>query len=333
MDACVICTRLHTCSDVTETRVLSGPLCPLVLQTPDAAVSARLRILDDFGPTYLLHLKDHSPMNAAQEEDLRSPLRQIATTLGLVPGGVAGFRIKYAEYIEKLRPQFPEIGALSDNNTLSVPYLNNILNGLKGGTVVSEPVVQQAAAPARTPVVVQAQPAAPQAEPVVAPDAGGKRRPGRKPKGTEDAQPAVVVEPEPVVAPEPVRTPVVQTAVVRAADPEPTLQSQAGAPVRRAPGGFRKPGDVAPETVKTPNIDLGGIAAQFADLKGRIDYLGAASDDQAKSIKVLKDVASDLETLEARVEGLAVALTWLYNQSVAEEDAVASIEEIDFEGG
>ena len=259
-------------------------------------------------------------MTAAEEEDLRSPLRQIATTLGLVPGGVAGFRIKYAEYVEKLRPQFPEIGTLSDNGTLKVPYLNNILNGLKGGTTVAEPVAQ-APASQRTPAVQQTQ-AAPDAPTA---DATVKRRPGRKPKDTTDAQPAPVQAEE--TAP-PARTPVSATSEEAA----PAASTPQATPVRRAPGGFRKPGDVSAHQPSAPNADLSGVAAQFTDLRSRIDYIGAGLDDHAKSLKILKDVATDFETLEARFENLVTAMTWMYNQFVEGEE-VDSIEEIEFEGG
>lgn len=262
-------------------------------------------------------------MSDVTKDDLRAAMRMIATNTGLIGGGVKAFRTTYDEYVALLAPQFPEIAASSANGTLSLDYLNKILNGLKSGAVASEPVATEAPPPARTPVRA---PAAAAAAPVE-PEPEATTTPRRRGPGKKNA-PAPAEEPAspPAEAAPSARTPVAAAAAA---------PTEASAPARRAPGGLRRPGAPAPVEVPTTLAAPSGelfdrLSAQIGDLKERVDYLGAATDENAKASGALKSVMRDLESLEGRVDHVAAAVTWMYNQ-FCEGDEIASIDELAFD--
>lgn len=305
-EPCVTCARLRKCADVSASMLLEGGGCSLHESVHVGVTRARLRIMEEFGPSAIptqSNSNDGVITMGTTVTASKSSLRQLAYTLGVLERGGRSFTLDESALCALIAPKFPNIAAMSDDEVRDLTAGGGKPSKEEPAAVTKEESPKEA--PAETPA---------------------KRR-GRPPgaKAETAAKEEESVESEEAAAPR--RTPAAgaRTTSRTESEEESAVAGRRPAPARPAAGASRP----AP-------VSDGGNAGTIETM---LRVIGTAGDARDEEIKLLRKKANDLETaiaalndalagIGAQVELLSAHAAWRYNNDFGEK--IANLEDVDW---
>ena len=310
-EPCVSCARLSKCGEVDALRISAGEGCSLHETVHEGVVRARLRIMDDFGASAIptkQNVKDGVIVMGAESMVKKVTLRRLGYRLGVVPRGSESFKLKEEDLFKLISPKYSNIRDMTEDQ---VEALIGSLSDEAPEDAAPPTKVEEKAPPAKAPKAppVQQEPDADEEsdepEEVETPKPAAKRGPSaRKP-----AAPA----PQPAPAPAPA--------------PRLEQQPEQVAPPRKAPV---RPGAPAAKQAAAPSESGPSNTARLEEMLTVIGTAGDARDEKINALTV--EIAKLMKLVKALSEDVRVIdsyLTYQYNGTVGEDDALTQLSDVD----
>jgi hypothetical protein len=265
--------------------------------------------MDDFGACAIptkQNVKDGVILMGAEAMVKKVTLRRLGYRLGVVPRGSESFKLKEEDLFKLISPKYSNIRDMTEDQ---VEALIASLSDEAPEDAAPPAKVEEKAPPAKAPkssLPVQQEPEADEEsdepEEVEAPKPAAKRGPGAR---------------KPASAPQP------------APAPAPRLEQQPEqvAPPRKAPV---RPGAPAPKQAAAPSESGSSNTARLEEMLTVIGTAGDARDEKinaltaeiAKLTKLVKTLSDDVRVIDSY-------LTYQYNGTVGEDDALTRLSDVD----
>jgi hypothetical protein len=307
---CYTCHLLRSCKDATVQMVVLGGGCGLWEEAKAPILSARSRVVRDFGAASILANPNPQRVNGEEvmgDEAKSISLRNLCLAMGLLPKKPQSFNVQSPRLIELLTEHYPDIAEMSTDE------VEALVAEVKAENGETPPQEKKAPAEAEKP-------------------RGGRKPVGRPPKAKaeepEEEEPVEEEEPEEEAPAKPGRRPAGKAPAKPAAPAEPEAAARKPGPRPGPKPGQRAPTAAAPAETK--------VAGDNGKLEATVNALGAAIMELKDMIKGLGDalgqMEAEIETLTDSMTAIDAHLAFKYNGEFEPEELITSLSEVDWTG-